>query len=104
MVFDDLAGRPLIVLITIASSCGFLLFGYDNGVFSGVIVLPWFLATFNQPNTKLLGTISAMYNVGGFLGGLLAFLFGSKLGRRRTILSGLSRRGCHHPVCRHQFG
>lgn len=78
------------MLITIASSCGFLLFGYDNGVFSGVIVLPWFLATFNHPNSKLLGTISAMYNVGGFLGGLLAFLFGSKLGRRRTILSGLS--------------
>jgi sugar porter (SP) family MFS transporter len=86
---NTLSGRPLIVLITIASSCGFLLFGFDNGVFSGVIVLPWFLAKFNHPNTKLLGTISAMYNVGGFLGGLVAFFVGSRLGRRRTILTGL---------------
>jgi sugar porter (SP) family MFS transporter len=85
----SLSGRPLIILITIASSCGFLLFGFDNGVFSGVIVLPWFLTKFNHPNTKLLGTISAMYNVGGFVGGLIAFFVGSKLGRRRTILSGL---------------
>lgn len=90
MAFSNtLSGRPLIVLITIASSCGFLLFGFDNGVFSGVIVLPWFLATFNHPDTKLLGTISAMYNVGDFLGGLTAFFVGSGLGRRRTILGGL---------------
>lgn len=87
---NNLSGQPLIVLITIASSCGFLLFGYDNGVFSGVLVLPWFLEKFNHPNSKLLGTISAMYNVGGFVGGTIAFFTGSKLGRRRAILTGLS--------------
>ncbi|KAJ5626299.1 hypothetical protein N7510_002608 [Penicillium lagena] len=84
-----LQGTLLITLITIASSCGFLLFGYDNGVFSGIIVLPWFLRTFNKPSSQLLGTVSAMYNIGGFLGSLVAFFIGAPLGRRRTILTGL---------------
>ncbi|KAL1965019.1 hypothetical protein VTN77DRAFT_6219 [Rasamsonia byssochlamydoides] len=86
----NLSGRPLILLITIASSCGFLLFGYDNGVFSGLIVSPWFLATYLNPNSSLLGTVSAMYNIGGFLGGTIAFFVGARLGRRRTILAGLA--------------
>ncbi|CAL5867980.1 uncharacterized protein PFLUO_LOCUS2203 [Penicillium psychrofluorescens] len=84
-----LQGTPLITMITIASSCGFLLFGYDNGVFSGIVVLPWFLHTFNNPSSQLLGTVSAMYNIGGFLGSLTAFFIGAPLGRRRTILTGL---------------
>ncbi|KAF2228637.1 general substrate transporter [Viridothelium virens] len=84
-----LKGSLLLVLITIASCCGFLLFGYDNGVFSGIIVNPWFLKTFHHPSSSLLGTISALYNVGGFLGSTTAFFCGSKLGRKRTILSGI---------------
>jgi MFS family permease len=83
-------GRPVVVLVTIASTCGFLLFGYDNGVFSGLIVSPWFLKTFHNPKAGLLGTDSAMYNIGGVLGGIAAFFIGDKLGRRRTILSGIA--------------
>lgn len=83
-----LSGRPLLVLIAVASCCGFLLFGYDNGVFSGIIVNPWFLKTFHHPNSSLLGTISALYNIGGFLGSTAAFFYGSRLGRKRTILIG----------------
>ena len=85
----SLSGSQLRALITIASSGGFMLFAYDNGVFAGLLVLPWFLKTFNNPNPKLLGTINATYNLGGFVGGILAFFLGSKLGRRRTILSGM---------------
>ena len=88
-MLNSLNGAPLVILITIASCCGFLLFGYDNGVFSGIIVNPWFLKTFNHPNSTLLGTISALYNVGGFLGSTAAFFFGSQLGRKRTILTGI---------------
>lgn len=93
MAFDHLAnitGQPLRVLITLAASCGFLLFGYDNGVFSGLIVSSWFLKTFHHPDAGLLGTVSAMYNIGGFLGSLVAFFLGSKLGRRRMILGGIA--------------
>ena len=92
MVFNpisNLTGRPLPILITLTSSCGFLLFGYDNGVFAGIIVSPWFLKTFHHPKSSLLGTITAMYNIGGFLGAMIAFFVGHQLGRKRTILSGI---------------
>ena len=83
-------GRNLNIFITIASTCGFLLFGYDNGVFSGIIVNPWFLKTFHKPSGGLLGTISAMYNIGGLIGSAAAFLLGDALGRRKTILCGVA--------------
>ncbi|KAH8647833.1 sugar transporter STL1 [Xylariales sp. PMI_506] len=86
----DITGNPLILLVTIASSCGFLLFGYDNGVFSGIIVSPWFLATFHNPDSKYLATISAMYNIGGFIGSSIAFFIGARLGRRRTTMAGIT--------------
>jgi sugar porter (SP) family MFS transporter len=83
-----LTGKPLIVLITIASTCGFLLFGYDNGVYAGLIVSAWFLKTYNHPSPTLLATISAMYNIGGTIGSTIAFFIGNALGRRWTILTG----------------
>lgn len=92
MGFNPLAkvtGKPLNVLITIASTCGFVLFGYDNALFSGLIISPWFKRTFNDPNANLLGTISATYNLGGFAGAVIAFFIGNVLGRRRTILTGI---------------
>lgn len=88
--FSSVTGKALKILITIASSCGFLLFGYDNGIFSGLIVSPWFLKTFNHPIGDLLGTVSAMYNIGGAVGGIIAFFIGDRLGRRRTILTGIA--------------
>ena len=87
---ENLTGRPLIVLITIASTCGFLLFGYDNGVFAGLIVSQWFLKTYHHPSPTLLATISAMYNIGGTIGSIIAFVVGNALGRRRTILTGVA--------------
>ena len=78
----------MLCLITIVCSCAFLLFGYDNGVLSGLLVCPWYLNQFNNPNPTLTGTISAMYNGGGALGGTVAFFIGGKLGRRKTIVFG----------------
>ncbi|KAK5215405.1 hypothetical protein LTR96_011165 [Exophiala xenobiotica] len=89
-VMGNIQGRPLLILITAAASSGFLLFGYDNAVFSGIIVLPWFLETFHHPDSALLGTVSSLYNVGCAIGAIYAFLFGAQLGRRKTILSGAS--------------
>ncbi|KAF2166329.1 hypothetical protein M409DRAFT_66779 [Zasmidium cellare ATCC 36951] len=83
-------GKLLNILITIASTCGFVLFGYDNALFSGLIISPWFLRTFDDPNASLLGTISATYNLGGFAGAVIAFFIGNVLGRRRTILTGIA--------------
>ncbi|CAK7214877.1 hypothetical protein SCUCBS95973_002284 [Sporothrix curviconia] len=88
-VAENITGRLLVALVTVATSCAFVLFGYNNGVFSGIIVSPWFLATFANPPAKTLAIISAIYNLGGFAGSLIAFFVGAKLGRRRTTLGGI---------------
>ena len=73
-----LTGTKLRICIFIASTIGFVLFGYDNGVFSGLIVNPWFLETFHDPEPSLLGTVSATYNLGGFVGSIIAFRYASQ--------------------------
>jgi MFS family permease len=81
-------GNLLQSLITIASSSGFLLYGYDQGVFSGVIVTPYFLTVFNNPDANLLGVVNSIFDIGGALGAGFCFCFGNILGRRRTIMLG----------------
>ena len=85
---EKVRGDLLQILLTSACSSGFLLFGYDQGVFSGVIVTPYFLNTFNKPSSTLLGIVNALYDVGGALGALICLLYGSSLGRKRVILMG----------------
>ncbi|KAK7202877.1 general substrate transporter [Myxozyma melibiosi] len=81
-------GMKLQVLITLACSSGFLLFGYDQGVFSGVNVSPYFVETFNNPDSDLLGTISAIYDIGAAFGAISCMIFGNNLGRKRIIMLG----------------
>lgn len=65
------------------------LFGYDQGVFGGVVVTGDYLDTLNlRGNPKLLGTISAIYDIGCFFGAIMALVLGDWLGRKKTILLG----------------
>ena len=67
------------------------LFGYDQGVFGGVIVTPDFLDTLNlngPENTSTIGTVTAIYDIGCFFGACIAVWLGEKLGRRNTVLVG----------------
>lgn len=65
------------------------LFGYDQGVFGGVIVTDDFLQTLNLVgNTSLQGTVTALYDVGCFFGAIAAFVIGEPLGRKKSILLG----------------
>lgn len=67
------------------------LFGYDQGVFGGVVVTPDYLDTLdlNGPSkTSLLGTVTAIYDVGCFFGAVAAIVVGDPLGRKKTILLG----------------
>ena len=41
-------------------------------------------------NTSLLGTVTAIYDVGCFFGAVIAFWLGEKLGRKKTVLVGTS--------------
>lgn len=76
------------ISITAACGAGFLLFGYDQGVFGGLLDNDPFLRTFNYPNTTIQGQIVATYDIGCIIGTLLSMYAGDKLGRRRSILVG----------------
>jgi MFS family permease len=87
MGLTTLRGDALVNAITCASAACFLLFGYDNGVFAGIINTEAFLSQFNYPSSTLTGTIVSIYNLGCFLGCIIAGLVGRRLGRRLTIIA-----------------
>ncbi|KAL8961763.1 MAG: hypothetical protein Q9183_005260 [Haloplaca sp. 2 TL-2023] len=71
----------------IAGICGlaFLLFGYDQGVLGAVIGLPSFRSEFNDPDRNMEGVIAAIYDIGCFLGAILAFMTADRWGRKGSI-------------------
>ncbi|PMD37501.1 general substrate transporter, partial [Hyaloscypha variabilis F] len=60
-------------------------FGYDQGVFGGLITNPDFLDTFGHPGTGFLGIIVSIYNIGCLIDCGLNFVFGARFGRRQAI-------------------
>jgi MFS family permease len=46
--------------------------------------------TFNNPDTATIGTVTAIYEIGCFLGAILTFYIGNKLGRKKAIWLGLA--------------
>ncbi|KAL5434728.1 hypothetical protein PMIN06_011303 [Paraphaeosphaeria minitans] len=78
-------GFKLRVAITIACQMAFVLFGYDQGVFGGILGNPSFLEVFNYPAPGLEGIIVSIYNLGCFSGCILAFFFCEKTGRRLAM-------------------
>lgn len=78
----------------------YLLFGWNNGVAGGLIDLPSWVATFPQidtvnttgaqeaENSRIQGTVVALYTLGAFFGALSCIWLGDRLGRIRTIQLG----------------
>lgn len=65
------------------------LFGYDQGVFGGVVVTNDFLDTLGiANNASMVSTVTALYDIGCFVGALVAYFVGNLLGRKKTILVG----------------
>ena len=65
------------------------LFGYDQGVFGGVIVTENFLNTLGiADDASTQGTVTAIYDIGCFFGALSSYFFGDMLGRKKSILIG----------------
>lgn len=73
---------------------GFKYYGANSpglGVFSGVVISDDFLRLHNlegPTKTTLLGTVTAIYDVGCCLGSLLAYSLGERLGRKNTVVVG----------------
>ncbi|GAB1217460.1 hypothetical protein ATERTT37_006699 [Aspergillus terreus] len=89
-----LVGNPLNWAITATAGSGFLLFGYDQGVMSGLLTGSAFTRTFPEIDTErggsasLQGTVVAIYEIGCFFGAIICMLVGEKLGRKKCIAIG----------------
>ncbi|PWY87140.1 MFS sugar transporter [Aspergillus sclerotioniger CBS 115572] len=85
-------GKPLAWAITTTAGSGFLLFGYDQGVMSGLLTGTVFTRTFPEIDTTSTGhgssSFTAIYEIGCFVGAIIALLVGERIGRRMCIIAG----------------
>ncbi|RDW78452.1 hexose carrier protein [Coleophoma crateriformis] len=88
--YMGLKGRRLGLAISTIATTGFLLFGYDQGVMSGIITAVPFNTFFPETygNSVYQGFVTAIYEVGCLIGACFILTFGDRLGRRRSIMIG----------------
>ncbi|WWC72735.1 uncharacterized protein I206_106699 [Kwoniella pini CBS 10737] len=95
--YGGLNGNALLYAVVGIATCGFSLFGYDQGLMSGIIASRQFNTEF--PATKqhdvndvhagtVQGSVTSCYEVGCFFGALIAFFIGDKMGRRKMMFGG----------------
>jgi sugar porter (SP) family MFS transporter len=83
-----LTGKALLYFTSIFVSLGVFLFGYDQGVMSGILTGHYFIDYFDHPSKAQVGTMVAILEVGAFISSLAVGRVGDIIGRRRTILYG----------------
>lgn len=95
--YMNACGSKLTWWITVAASAGFGLFGYDQGVMSGIISAPQFFETFPACDPARQGSYRAsilqalyvaIYEIGCLGGAIFALMFGDRLGRRKMMFTG----------------
>ena len=88
--FMGMSGRPLSTVVSIIATCGFLLFGFDQGVMSGIIAAAPFNNYFPQTkgNNTYQAFVTAIYEVGCLFGAVTVLVVGDKFGRRKSIITG----------------
>lgn len=64
--YMGLSGRPLSLVVSTVATTGFVLFGYDQGVMSGIITSPVFNDMFpaTKGNSTMQGFVTAIYEIG----------------------------------------
>ncbi|KAL0951343.1 hypothetical protein HGRIS_008047 [Hohenbuehelia grisea] len=83
-----LVGQSLLYAISIFASLGVFLFGYDQGVMSGIITGPHFRKYFEEPDALQVGTMVAVLEVGAFITSVAAGRVGDLVGRKGTLFIG----------------
>ncbi|KAK2807988.1 hypothetical protein FQN50_005070 [Emmonsiellopsis sp. PD_5] len=88
--YAGMTGKKLSLAVSTVATMGFLLFGYDQGVMSGIISDPAFNAmyTATKGDSTMQATVTAVYEVGCLFGAIIALLIGDRLGRRMMIIWG----------------
>ncbi|KAI0835649.1 general substrate transporter [Hypoxylon sp. FL0890] len=88
--YMGLRGRPLSLMVSTVATTGFLLFGYDQGVMSGIIGSNQFANVFEEvrDNATMQGLVTAIYEIGCLIGAMFILGVGDLLGRRRAMMIG----------------
>ncbi|KAL2214842.1 hexose carrier protein [Thermoascus aurantiacus ATCC 26904] len=88
--YAGMSGTVLSRTISAVATTGFLLFGYDQGIMSGIISAPPFNNVFpaTKDNSTMQGTVTAIYEVGCLVGAMFILWLGDFLGRRLSIMTG----------------
>ncbi|KFY50127.1 hypothetical protein V496_09578 [Pseudogymnoascus sp. VKM F-4515 (FW-2607)] len=88
--YMGLSGRRLNFAISVVATNGFLLFGFDQGVMSGIITDPVFNDYFpaTKDNSTVQGITTGIYEIGCLFGAIFILCFGEWLGRRRSCIVG----------------
>ncbi|KAF4943218.1 hypothetical protein F66182_18790, partial [Fusarium sp. NRRL 66182] len=91
---SGLRGRSLRLAITITSVVGFSLFGYDQGLMSGIISGDQFVSEFpvldgtSTHVSVLQGGVTSSYEIGCFFGAIFTLCFGQRIGRTPILVAG----------------
>lgn len=94
-----LTGKPLRAAITTFATVGFSLFGYNQGMMSGLITGEKFNEEFPATNmsapganehhvTVVQGAVTSCYELGCFFGALFALFRGERFGRKPLVVCG----------------
>ncbi|GKU13869.1 unnamed protein product [Fusarium langsethiae] len=78
--------RELQGAITFSAGGAYLLFGYDQGVFDGLVTQPSSLNGIGNPSPGFLGLAVILQNIGCLLGCVIASLVSDTWGRRKIII------------------
>ncbi|KAJ5198627.1 uncharacterized protein N7498_007744 [Penicillium cinerascens] len=90
--YAGMSGRPLSLTVSTIATMGFLLFGYDQGVMSGIISASAFndIFTATKNDDTMQATVTAVYELGCLFGAIWALFMGDRMGRRWMIITGAS--------------
>ncbi|KAI8338798.1 general substrate transporter [Choanephora cucurbitarum] len=83
-----LRGNALLYSVACFASLGQFLFGYDQGVMSGILVNDSWLNLTGNPNATMQGLVIAIFELGAWATSYPTSWFMDKIGRRWTILVG----------------
>lgn len=76
------------LFVTCFASLGVFLFGYDQGVMSGIITGPYFKAYFGHPTAYEIGTLVASLELGALVTSLACGRLADIFGRKSTLFWG----------------
>ncbi|KAI2702021.1 hypothetical protein CBS147332_7797 [Penicillium roqueforti] len=88
--YAGMSGKPLSLTVSTIATMGFLLFGYDQGVMSGIIDCDAFgrFMPITRGDSTMQALVTAVYELGCLAGAMYALFAGDKFGRRLMVIQG----------------